>query len=296
MEHVVLNNGVQMPKLGYGVYQVSKEACTQCVLDAIEVGYRLIDTAQSYFNEAEVGEAIARCGVPRKELFITTKVWIDNYGYEKCRASVLESMRKLQVDYLDLILLHQPFADYYGAYRALEDLYAEGKVRAIGVSNFYPDRLSDICLFGRKVIPQVNQVETNPRNAQFTAQQNMEKYGVQMESWAPFGEGRDNMFANETLLAIGAKYGKSTAQVILRWLTQRGVAALAKSVHKERMAENFHIFDFALSDEDMEAIATLDRAESLFFSHTDPRMVEWFDTTVINRRANQDHTKDKKNW
>ena len=296
MEYVVLNNGVRMPKLGYGVYQVSKEECTRCVLDAIEVGYRLIDTAQSYFNEAEVGKAIAHCGVPREELFITTKVWIDNYGYEKCRASVLESMRKLQVDYLDLILLHQPFADYYGAYRALEDLYAEGKVKAIGVSNFYPDRLSDICLFERKVVPQVNQVETNPCNAQFLAQKNMEKFRVQIESWAPFGEGRNGMFANEILVSIGNKYEKSVAQVILRWLIQRGVVALAKSVHKERMAENFNIFDFSLSDEDMATIATTDRAESLFFSHTDPKMVEWFDTTVISRRANQDHTKDKKNW
>lgn len=287
MEYVVLNNGVQMPKLGYGVYQVSKEECTQCVLDAIEVGYRLIDTAQSYFNEAEVGEAITRCGVPREELFITTKVWIDNYGYEKCMASVLESMRKLQVDYLDLILLHQPFADYYGAYRALEDLYAEGKVRAIGVSNFYPDRLTDICLFERKVVPQVNQVETNPYNAQFFAQENMEKYGVQIESWAPFGEGRNNMFANEMLISIGNKYGKSVAQVILRWLMQRGVVALAKSVHKERMAENINIFDFTLSDDDMSTIATLDKAESLFFSHVDPKMVEWFDSTVISRRKKE---------
>ena len=205
-------------------------------------------------------------------------------------------MHKLQVDYLDLILLHQPFADYYGSYRALEDLYIEDKVRAIGVSNFYPDRLSDICLFERKVIPQVNQVETNPHNAQFLAQKNMEKYGVQIESWAPFGEGRNNMFANETLISIGKKYNKSVAQVILRWLVQRNVVALAKSVHKERMAENLNIFDFSLSDEDMALIASLNRDESLFFSHTDPQMVEWFDATVISRRENQDHTKDKKNW
>lgn len=296
MEYVILNNGVRMPKLGYGVYQVSKEECTQCVLDAVDAGYRLIDTAQSYFNESEVGEAIVRCGVPREELFITTKVWIDNYGYEKCRASVLESMRKLQVDYLDLILLHQPFADYYGAYRALEELYAEGKVRAIGVSNFYPDRLSDICLFERKVVPQVNQVETNPYNAQFLAQKNMEKYGVRIEAWAPFGEGRNNLFTNEILASIGKKYDKSVAQVILRWLMQRDVVALAKSVHKERMVENINIFDFSLSDEDMAMIAGIDRSESLFFSHCDPQMVEWFDATVISRRANQDHTKDKKNW
>lgn len=282
--------------LGYGVYQVSKEDCTRCVLDAIEAGYRLIDTAQSYFNEAEVGEAIAQCSVSREELFITTKVWIDNYGYDKCRASVLESMRKLRVEYLDLVLLHQPFADYYGAYRALEDLYAEGRVRAIGVSNFYPDRLADICLFERKITPQVNQVETNPRNAQFAAQQTMAKYGVQIESWAPFGEGRDAMFSNEVLQAVGQKYGKSVAQVILRWLTQRGVVALAKSVRRERMEENINIFDFTLADEDMEAIASLDRAQSLFFSHVDPKMVEWFDATVKSRRENQDHTKDKKNW
>lgn len=296
MEYVVLNNGVKMPKLGYGVYQVSRGECAQCVLDAIDAGYRLIDTAQSYFNESEVGEAIARCGVPREELFITTKVWIDNYGYEKCRASVLESMRKLRVDYLDLILLHQPFSDYYGAYRALEDLYSEGGVRAIGVSNFYPDRLSDICLFERKVAPQVNQVETNPCNAQFIAQKNMEKHGVRIEAWAPFGEGRNNLFTNEILASIGKKYNKSVAQVILRWLMQRDVVALAKSVHKERMAENINIFDFSLSDEDMAMIAGLDRSESLFFSHYDPQMVEWFDAAVVSRRANHDHTKDKKNW
>lgn len=285
-----------MPKLGYGVYQVSQADCTRCVLDAIEVGYRLIDTAQSYFNEAQVGEAIAQCGVPREDLFVTTKVWIDNYGYDKCYVSVLESMKKLRVDYLDLILLHQPFSDYYGAYRALEKLYAEGRVRAIGVSNFYPDRLADICLFERNVTPHVNQVETNPRNAQFLAQKNMEKYGVQIEAWAPFGEGRNNMFGNETLLAIAQKYNKSVAQIILRWLMQRNVVALAKSVHKERMAENFDIFDFTLSDDDMATIATLDNAESLFFSHADPAMVDWFDSIVISRRSNHDSSKDKKNW
>lgn len=287
MEYVVLNNGVRMPKLGYGVYQVSKDECRRCVLDAIESGYRLIDTAQAYFNESEVGEAIAECGVAREELFITTKVWIDNYGYEKCRASVLESMRKLRVDYLDLILLHQPFSDYYGAYRALEELYAEGKVRAVGVSNFYPDRLADICLFDRKLIPQVNQVETNPINAQFAAQETMKKYGVQIEAWAPFGEGRDNMFSNPTLAAIGEKYGKSVAQVVLRWLMQRDVVALAKTVNKSRMKENFDVFDFVISDEDMATIASLDRGESLFFSHADPKIVEMMDSLVINRRGRE---------
>ncbi len=287
MEYVELNNGVRMPKLGYGVYQVSKDECRRCVLDAIESGYRLIDTAQAYFNESEVGEAIAECGVAREELFITTKVWIDNYGYEKCRASVLESMRKLRVDYLDLILLHQPFSDYYGAYRALEELYAEGKVRAIGVSNFYPDRLADICLFDRKVVPQVNQVETNPVNAQFAAQETMKKYGVQIEAWAPFGEGRDNMFSNPTLVAIGEKYGKSVAQIVLRWLMQRDVVALAKTVNKARMKENFDVFDFVISDEDMATIASLDRGESLFFSHADPKIVEMMDSLVVSRRGRE---------
>ena len=285
MEYVTLNNGLIMPKLGFGVYQISKEECKQAVLDAIEIGYRLIDTAQSYFNEEEVGEAISDCNVQREELFITTKVWIDNYGYEKCKDSVLESMKKLKVDYLDLILLHQPFADYYGAYRALEDLYEEGRVKAIGVSNFYPDRLSDICLFGRKVIPQVNQVETNPMNSQVKAQENMEKYNVQIEAWAPFGEGRDNMFSNSTLEAIGSKYNKSVAQVILRWLMQRNVVALAKSVHKERMKENFDIFDFNLDDDDMNNINSLNRDDSLFFSHSDPSIVEWFDKMINERKT-----------
>lgn len=284
MEYVTLNNGVKMPKLGFGVYQVSKEECKCAVLDAIDVGYRSIDTAQSYFNEEEVGQAISECNVPREELFITTKVWIDNYGYEKCKKSVIESMTKLKVDYIDLILLHQPFADYYGAYRALEELYEEKRVRAIGVSNFYPDRLSDICLFERKIIPQINQVETNPLNAQVKAQENMKKYEVQIEAWAPFGEGRNNMFSNPTLKEIGDKYNKSVAQVILRWLMQRDVVALAKSVHKERMQENFNIFDFKLSDDDMNKINGLDTNNSLFFSHCDPKMVEWFDEMVVKRR------------
>ena len=300
MEYVKLNNGVKMPKIGFGVYQIDKNDTERCVLDAIKVGYRLIDTAQSYFNEEEVGNAIEKAIdsglVKREELFITSKVWIDNYGYEKCKESVLESMRKLKVDYLDLMLLHQPFADYYGAYRALEDLYKDGKLKAIGVSNFYPDRLSDICLFERKIIPQVNQVETNVFNAQFDAQENMEKYGVQIEAWAPFAEGRNNMFSNETLVEIGNKYNKSAAQVILRWLIQRNVVALAKSVHIERMEQNINIFDFELSNEDMEKIAELDTKNSLFFSHYDPNMVAWFDQTVISRRTNQDHSKDKKNW
>lgn len=296
MEFVKLSNGLEMPKLGFGVYQISKEDTERCVLDAIKVGYRLIDTAQSYFNEEEVGNAISKCGVPREELFITTKVWIDNYGYEKCKKSVLDSMKKLQVEYLDLILLHQPFGDYYGAYRALEELYDEGKAKAIGVSNFYPDRLSDICLFERKIIPHVNQVETNVFNGQVDAQKNMEKHNVQIEAWAPFGEGRNDMFENVTLKTIGEKYNKSVAQVILRYLTQRNVVSLAKSTHIERMKENFNIFDFELSKEDMKKILELDTKTSLFFSHYDPNMVEWFDSIVKSRRENQDHTKDKKNW
>lgn len=296
MEYVKLNNGVEMPILGFGVYQIPKEDTKRCVLDAIKVGYRAIDTAQSYFNESEVGEAIKECGVPREELFITTKVWIDNYGYDKCKASVEESLKKLQTDYIDLVLLHQPFSDYYGAYRALEDLYEEGKIKSIGVSNFYPDRLADMCLFGRKVIPAVNQVETNPFNQQIKAQEVMEKYGVYIEAWAPFGEGKNGMFTNETLVNIGKKYGKSAAQVILRWLIQRGVIIACKSTHIERMQENFDVFDFELSKEDMEEIRKLDWGDSLFFNHQDPDMVEWFDKMVKQRRENTDYRKEKKNW
>ena len=288
MEYVKLNNGVEMPLISFGVYQIPKEDTKRCVLDAIKSGYRGIDTAQSYFNESEVGDAIVECGVPREELFITTKVWIDHYGYEECKTSVEESLRKLKTDYLDLCLLHQPFSDYYGAYRALEDLYAEGKIKAIGVSNFYPDRLTDICMFDRKVIPAVNQVEVNPFNAQWCAQENMEKYGVKMEAWAPFGEGRNNLFTNETLVSIGKKYNKSSAQVMLRWLIQRGVIVACKSTHIERMQENINVFDFELTEEDMNSIKTLDTSNSLFFSHSDPNMVEWFDKIVKERRENED--------
>lgn len=288
MEYVKLNNGVEMPLISFGVYQIPKEDTKRCVLDAIKSGYRGIDTAQSYFNESEVGDAIVECGVPREELFITTKVWIDHYGYEECKTSVEESLRKLKTEYLDLCLLHQPFSDYYGAYRALEDLYAEGKIKAIGVSNFYPDRLTDICMFDRKVIPAVNQVEVNPYNAQWFAQENMEKHGVKMEAWAPFGEGRNNLFTNETLVSIGKKYNKSSAQVMLRWLIQRGVIVACKSTHIERMQENINVFDFELTEEDMNSIKTLDTSNSLFFSHNDPNMVEWFDKIVKERRVNED--------
>lgn len=295
MEYVTLHNGLKMPILGYGVYQVTKDDCERCVLDALEVGYRSIDTAQSYFNEEEVGAAIAKSGVAREDIFLTTKVWIEHYGYESARQSVLNSMEKLRTDYLDLILLHQPFADYYGAYRALEDLYDEGRVKAIGVSNFYPDRLVDIASFSR-ITPMVNQVETHPHNQQILAKRYMEKYGVQIEAWAPFGEGKGGLFENETLKAIGAKYGKTTAQVMLRWHIQRGVVVIPKSVHRERMAENFDVFSFVLTDEDMSAISELDKNESSFFSHTDPAMVEWFVKMMEERKENHDSAKEKEAW
>ena len=295
MEYVTLSNGVKMPILGYGVYQVTKDECERCVSDALRAGYRHIDTAQSYFNEEEVGNAIAASGIPREELFITTKVWVEHYGYEACRASVLESLRKLKTDYIDLMLLHQPFSDYYGAWRALEDLYEEGKLKAIGVSNFYPDRLVDICSFSR-IRPMVNQVETHVLNQQTEARKWMDKYGVQIEAWAPFGEGRGGLFQNEVLAGIGAKYGKTTAQVMLRWHIQRGVVVIPKSTHYERMVQNFDVFDFTLSDGDMSAIAGLDQNQSSFFSHYDPAMVEWFAHMVEERKHQHDSSKEKKNW
>lgn len=295
MEFVTLANGVKMPILGYGVYQVTKEECERCVLDALKAGYRSIDTAQSYFNEEEVGSAIAKSSVPREEIFLTTKVWIEHYGYEECKASVLESMRKLQTDYLDLCLLHQPFGDYYGAWRALEDLYEEGKLRTIGISNFYPDRMIDLASFSR-IKPMVNQIEVHPFHQQSEAKQWNEKYGLQVEAWAPFGEGREGLFENETLKTIGKRYGKTTAQVMLRWHIQRGVVVIPKSVHYERMTENFDVFDFTLSNEDMTAIAALDRSTSVFFSHTDPNMVEWFVKMVEERKKQHDCTKEKKSW
>lgn len=284
MDYVTLANGVKMPQLGYGVYQVTQEECERCVLDALDVGYRAIDTAQSYFNEAEVGEAIAESGIDRKEIFLTTKVWIEHYGYEQAKESVLQSMEKLKTDYIDLVLLHQPFADYYGAYRALEDLYEEGKLRAIGVSNFYPDRLVDIASFAR-IKPMVNQIETHLMNQQIEAHEWLKKYGVIHEAWAPFGEGRGNMFTNPVLQKLGDKYNKTIAQVILRWQLQRGIVVIPKSTHKERMAQNLDVFDFTLTDEDMQAIAALDTKTSSFFSHQDPAMVEWFVKMVEERKG-----------
>ncbi|MCC0645285.1 MULTISPECIES: aldo/keto reductase [unclassified Clostridioides] len=284
MEYVELSNGVKIPKLGFGVFQITKEECEKCVLEAISVGYRHIDTAQSYFNEEEVGNAISKCGLKREELFITTKVWIDNYGYEKTKQSILQSMRKMKVDYIDLVLLHQPFSDYYGAYHALEDLYEAGKIRAIGVSNFSPDRLADIASFN-KIAPHVNQVETNPFNQQVKAQENMIKRSVQIEAWAPFGEGKSNMFQNPVLKEIADKHDKSIAQVILRWLMQRDIVALAKSTHIERMKENFEIFDFQLSDEDMCKVAMLDTNTSLFFNHQTPETVDMFVNMIEERKG-----------
>jgi len=295
MKYVTLNNGVQMPMLGYGVYQVTKDECERCVLDALKVGYRSVDTAQSYFNEEEVGNALITSGIPREEIFLTTKVWIEHYGYEEAKASVLESMRKLQVNYLDLCLLHQPFNDIYGAYRALEDLYDEGKIRAIGISNFYPDRMIDIASFAR-IKPMVNQIEVHPHNQQIDSKAWHDKYGVQVEAWAPFGEGRGGMFELPELKEIGEKYGKTPAQVMLRWHLQRGIVVIPKSTHVERMEENFNVFDFELTNEDMTVIATLDKKKSSFFSHTEPGMVEWFVKMVEERKKQHDSSKEKKAW
>ena len=273
MEYVTLNNGIEMPILGYGVYQVKGEECERCVLDAISVGYRAIDTAQSYGNEEEVGNAIRKCSVPREELFITTKVWISNGGYENAKASLQESLQKLQTEYIDLVLIHQPFNDYYGTYRAMEQAYKEGWIRAIGVSNFYPDRLIDLCNFV-DVKPAVNQVETHVFQQQKQAHNYMVKYGVQHESWGPFAEGRRDFFTNSVLAGIGEKYQKSVAQIALRFLIQSDVVVIPKSTHKERMMQNIDVFDFVLTDEDMAIIQTLDERESLFFSHYDPETVE----------------------
>ncbi len=281
---VTLNNGVRMPMLGYGVYQVSNEECERCVLDAISVGYRAIDTAQSYGNEEAVGSAVQKCGVPRDELFLTTKVWISNAGYEAAKDSIDRSLQKLRTDYIDLLLIHQPFGDYYGTYRAMEEAYKAGKLRAIGVSNFYPDRLIDLCQFV-EVTPAVNQVETHVFQQQKTAHEYMEKYGVQHESWGPFAEGRKDFFSNPVLTEIGRKYGKSSAQTALRFLLQSNVVVIPKSTHKERMAQNIDVFDFTLSEADMEAIRRLDEGESLFFSHYDPATVEMLTNMGKTRKA-----------
>ena len=277
MEYVKLNNGVKMPVLGYGVYQTPPEETERCVLDAIRIGYRSIDTAQAYGNEEGVGNALAKCGLPREEFFITTKVWMSNAGYEKAKASIAESLRKLQVSYIDLLLIHQPFGDYYGTYRAMEEAYKERKVRAIGVSNFYPDRYIDIHHFA-EIKPAVNQVETHVFQQQKLAKEYLKKNGTQIESWGPFAEGKNDYFNNSVLKEIGANHGKSAAQVALRFLIQSDVVVIPKSTHVERMEENFNVFDFELTADEMAKVEALDGGESLFFSHYDPKTVEWFMT------------------
>ncbi|MFI3836084.1 aldo/keto reductase [Streptococcus equinus] len=281
MEYKTLSNGVKIPILGFGVYQVPDLAeCERVVSDAISVGYRSIDTAQAYMNEEAVGNAIRKSGIARDEFFITTKIWISNYGYEKAKASLDASLEKLQTDYIDLVLLHQPFGDYYGAYRAMEEYYKAGKIKAIGISNFAPDRVADLAIFS-DVTPMVNQVETHVFNQQVNARKTMDEYGVQIESWGPFAEGSNHLFTNETLVAIGSKYHKTAAQVALRYLIQRDVIVIPKTVHKNRMEQNFDVFDFVLTDDDMAEILKLDTGKSLFFSHTDPETVKAMSTFKV---------------
>jgi len=282
MQTVLLNNGVEMPLLGFGVFQVTNPGeCEQGVYEALRTGYRLIDTAASYGNEVEVGKAIKRSGVPREELFITTKLWIQDAGYESTKKAFEKSLKRLQLDYLDLYLIHQPYGDIYGSWRAMEELYREGRMRAIGVSNFHPDRVMDLILHNN-VVPAVNQIETHPFCQQIETQKFLEENKVQIESWGPFAEGKNDIFKNELLFSIAGKYKKSVAQVILRWMTQRKIVAIPKSVRKERIVENFNIFDYELSAEDMDAIAVLDTKKSLFFDHRDPAMVKWLSTRKLD--------------
>lgn len=282
MQTVKLNNGVEMPIIGFGVFQVKDlDECERSVVDAIDVGYRMIDTAQSYGNEEAVGKAIKKSNVVREDLFITTKLWIQSNGYEGTKKAFETSLKKLQLDYLDLYLIHQPFGDVYGEWRAMEELYKEGKVRAIGVSNFQPDRLIDLIIHN-EIVPAVNQIETHPFHQQNDTQKFLQENNVQIESWGPFAEGKNNLFHNELLASIGKKYNKTIAQVVIRWLTQRGVIAIPKSVRKERMEENFNSLDFELSVNDMEAIKTLDTKASAFFDHRDPAMVKWLGERKLN--------------
>lgn len=275
MQDVTLNNGMKMPILGYGVFQIADDAeCTRCVVDAVQAGYRLIDTAASYKNEEAVGRGIKRCGVPRDQLFVTSKLWVEDADYQRAQAAIDRSLKRLGLEYLDLFLIHQPFSDVHGAWRAMEEAHRAGKLRAIGLSNFQPDRLMDIACFNA-VTPAVNQIEVNPFHQQTESVDFMGGLGVQPEAWAPFAEGRNNLFANETLVAIAHSNGKTVGQVVLRWLVQRGIVALAKSVRRERMLENLDVFDFELSEEDMQAVATLETGESSFFSHRDPAIVKW---------------------
>jgi len=283
MKKITLNNGVEMPILGFGVFQVADPLeCEKAVSEAIETGYRLIDTAASYLNEKAVGNAIKNSNVPREELFITTKLWIEDTGYEKTKAGFQKSLDLLQLDYLDLYLIHQPYGDIFGSWRAMQEFYYEGKIRAIGVSNFHPDRITDL-IINSGFTPAINQIETHPFHQQTENQKFLQENNVQIESWGPFAEGKNEIFKNEILVNIAAQYNKSVAQIILRWLTQRGVIVIPKSVRKERMAENFDIFDFELSTEDMEIIKTLDTNASLFFDHRDPNMVKWLSERRITR-------------
>ena len=275
MQKVKLNNGVEMPILGFGVFQIADlNECEKSVLNAIDTGYRLIDTAESYMNETAVGNAIIKSGIERSDLFITTKLWVQNTGYEKTKKAFEKSLNRLKIDYLDLFLIHQPYGDVHGSWRAMEELYNEGKARAIGVSNFQPDRVMDIIMFN-EIVPAVNQIETHPYNQQIDAHKFLSENNVQIEAWGPFAEGKNNIFQNEVLVSIGSKYNKSVAQVILRWLTQRGVVAIPKSIRKERMEENINIFDFELDNEDIETITTLDTKTSQFFDHRDPEIIKW---------------------
>ncbi|PDT12972.1 MULTISPECIES: aldo/keto reductase [unclassified Rhizobium] len=278
---VTLNNGIEMPILGFGVFQVPDPAeCERSVRDAIDVGYRLLDTATSYGNEEAVGTAIRNHGIDRSDLFVTTKLWIEDATYEGAKAAFQRSLNKLQLDYLDLWLIHQPFGDVYGAWRAMEELYKAGRIRTIGVSNFYPDRLLDFVLHN-EIVPAVNQIEIHPFHQQEDAEKLLQEYNVQPEAWGPFAEGKNGLFTNELLRSIGNKHGKSIAQVVLRWLIQRNIVAIPKSVRKERMAENFSIFDFALDQKDVEAIGSLDQKASSFFDHRDPAMVKWLGTRKL---------------
>ena len=282
MKNIVLNNGVEMPILGFGVFQVRDlEECERSVYEAIQTGYRLIDTAASYLNEEAVGNAIKRSGVAREDLFVTTKLWIQDAGYESTKKAFEKSLERLQLDYLDLYLIHQPYGDVYGSWRAMEELNREGRIRAIGLSNFQSDRVMDLILHN-EVVPAVNQIETHPFNQQIDTQKFLQENNVQIESWGPFAEGKNNIFQNELLLSIAGKYQRTVAQVILRWLTQRGVVVIPKSVRKERIVENFNIFDFELDAEDMEAIASLDTKVSSFFDHRDPEMVKWLGTRKLD--------------
>lgn len=275
MEKVTLNNGVKMPILGFGVFQITNlDECEESVLKAIESGYRLIDTAASYQNETAVGKAIKRSAMPREDLFITTKLWIEDTGYEKTKQAIEKSLNKLQLNYLDLFLIHQPYGDIHGSWRAMEEMYKAGKIKAIGISNFHPDRVVDLMAFN-EIVPAVNQIETHPFHQQIEPQKFLVENNIQIQSWASFAEGKNNLFSNELLASIGKKYNKTVAQVVLRWLIQRGVAVIPKSVNKDRMIENINVFDFILSTEDIHAIQTLDSKESLFFSHRDPEIVKW---------------------